>query len=97
MYRTLIALVALFFAVASGHAADVGSAKAAGHACEQTDGYLRANSGAPNDVRALVENVNAQRKSHYADIATKNGVTVDQVARLTAEKVIKNAPQHACK
>ncbi len=96
MVRAVCALLIAVF-LAAPVSADVGAAKSAGQVCEQTNGYLRANAGAPSDVQALVKNVNAQRKKHYASIATKNSIEVDQVARLTAEKVINKAPQFACK
>ena len=90
-----VIIMALLFA-APVSAADVGEAKTKGHACEQIDGYLRATASAPGNVGALVTNVNTKRKEHYAEIATKNAIAVDQVARLTAQKLINRAPQHAC-
>ncbi|MDJ0958560.1 MAG: YdbL family protein [Arenicellales bacterium] len=97
MFRGIYVIVIAFLLTAPVAAADVGDAKAKGHACEQTNGYLRATGSAPGDVKALVKNVNAKRKEQYAKIATKNGVAVDQVAKLTAQKLINAAPQHACK
>ena len=97
MFRsTYVIIIALLLATPVS-AANVGEAKAQGHACEQTNGYLRATGSAPGDVKTLVENVNAKRKDQYTKIATKNGVAVDQVAKLTAQKLINSAPQHACK
>jgi hypothetical protein len=78
-------------------AANLGKAKSDGQVCEQTSGYLRANAGAPGDVKSMVDSINAQRKAEYGKIARKNGVAVDQVAKLTAQKVINKAPQHRCK
>ena len=97
MQRILFTLiVALAFAHPSA-AADLGAAKASGQVCEQTDGYLRANAGAPGDVQEMTKNINAKRRAEYDKIARKNNVTLDQVARLTAEKVINMAPQYRCK
>ncbi len=79
-------------------AADLGQAKAAGWLCEQVDGYLQvAQADAPADVKALANTINGQRRAEYQRIATKNGVAVEQVARLTAQKVIGEAPQFRCK
>ena len=97
MFKSICVILIAFLLAAPVSAADVGEAKAEGHACEQTDGYLRATGSAPADVKALVEDVNAKRKEQYAKIASKNDITVDQVAKLTAQKLINNAPQHACK
>ena len=95
--RVAMAAAVLFFSV-SAVAMDLNQAKSAGWVCEQADGYLRvAKSGAPADVQPMVNSINSQRRAHYTDIAKKNGVAVDQVGRLTAQKVIGQAPQHACR
>ena len=98
MFRVLSAsIVTLFFLAAPLSAANLDQAKASGHACELPNGYLRANAGAPGDVKAMVDNINGQRRAQYTRIANDNGVEVDQVAKLTAQKVIGAAPQFACK
>jgi uncharacterized protein YdbL (DUF1318 family) len=78
-------------------AADLASAKAAGQVCERTDGYIAATSGTPADVQALVNKVNAGRRAEYERIAKKNGVSVDKVARLTAQKLIGRNPAQQCR
>ncbi len=79
-------------------AADLGKAKAAGLVCETPGGYLRVARGdAPPDIHTLVKSVNNARQVEYQRIATANGVTVAQVAALTAQKVIGSAPQHQCR
>ena len=97
MIRSVYVIIITLLLTAPVSAADVGEAKAKGQACEQSNGYLRAAANTPEDVKALVKNVNAKRKEQYTKIATKNGVTMDQVAKLTAKKLINSAPQHACK
>lgn len=97
MLRSIYIVIFTFFLAASAAAAGVGQAKANGHACEQTNGYLRATAGAPDDVKALVKSINAKRKAEYARIANKNDVAVDQVAKLTAERLINKNPKFACK
>jgi len=96
MNRSVYVIIIALLLVAPVSAADVGEAKTKGHACEQIDGYLQATAYAPADATALVKNVNTKRKEHYAEIATINDVAVDQVAKLTAQKLINRAPQHAC-
>lgn len=96
MIRNVYVIIGSLLLAAPVSAADVGGAKTNGYACEHTDGHLRATVNAPEDVKALVEKVNAKRKMRYAEIATKNGVAVDQVAKLAARKLIDRAPQHAC-
>lgn len=96
MIRSVCVIVIALLLAFPVAAADVGEVKAKGHACEQTNGYLRATANAPEVAKAVVENVNAKRKEQYAKIATKNGIAVDQVAKLTVQKLINRAPQHAC-
>lgn len=97
MQRSLFILILAFAFAYPSAAADLGAAKAGGQVCEQTDGYLRANAGAPGDVQEMTKQINAKRRAQYDKIARKNKVTLDQVARLTAEKVINKAPQHKCR
>lgn len=97
MIRNVYVITITLLLTAPASAGGVGEAKAKGHACEQTTGYLHAAANTPEDVKALVKNVNAERNDQYAKIATDNGVAVDQVAKLTAQKLLTSAPQHACK
>jgi uncharacterized protein len=89
----LTSTVLLIYSVSGvATAADLGQAKAAGYVGEQLDGYLGlVNPAAPGDVKAMMANINAQRRAHYERIAKENSVSVDQVARLTAQKVIGQA------
>jgi uncharacterized protein YdbL (DUF1318 family) len=97
VYRAMV-LVAGLMLGAYTLAADLSQAKSAGWVCEQDNGYARvAKPNAPADVKAMVSSVNGKRKGEYQRIAQKNGVAVDQVARLTAQKVIGAAPQFRCK
>jgi hypothetical protein len=97
MPRSFIVFILALCLAGPLSAANLGQAKSEGQVCEQTNGYLRASAGAPGDVQSMVNSINAQRKAEYGKIANKNGVAVDQVARLTAQKVINKAPQHKCK
>lgn len=65
---------------------------------EQTDGYLGVVSGAQasDAVRREVRDVNQQRKAVYADLAQRNGVSIEVTAALTAEKLIAQAPAGHC-
>lgn len=71
------------------NAMDLTQAKAAGQVGEQINGYLGlVDPNAPEEVKALVIRINSQRQAEYQRIAAKNGVSPDEVARLTAQKVI---------
>lgn len=75
--------------------------EAAKDACvvgEQADGYLGFVPGgdASAELRREVRDINQQRKSYYADIAKRNGVSVEVTATLTAEKLIGQAGPGEC-
>lgn len=55
------------------------AARAAGQIGEQPDGYLGVVSGGA-DVRAIVSNINIQRKAAYTQKAQASGATVEQLA-----------------
>lgn len=87
-------LSVLLLAVAAPAMADpLDDARAAGQIGERPDGYVSAvNPGAPGDIQALVQSTNAKRLKAYQDIAAKQGVPVEQVGALTAEKIIGKLP-----
>ncbi len=73
-------------------AADLASAKNAGYVGERTDGYVDlVSSSAQGDVRALIEEINGKRRAEYSRISRRNKVSVPDVARLTAKKLIERA------
>ncbi len=65
---------------------------------EQADGYLGFVPGATvsSALRREVRDINQQRKSAYANLARKNGVSVEVTAALTAEKLIRQARSGQC-
>lgn len=65
-------------------------AKASGLIGEQRDGYIGLVQGsAPPAVVSLVENINRQRRERYQQIASENGISVDQVAQLAFNKAVE--------
>lgn len=90
---TLAALLGLWLLALPAQALDLAQAKANGLVGEQLNGLLGlVKPDAPADVQALVNTINAARLAEYQRIAAKNGVSADEVARLTAQKVIGQAP-----
>jgi len=78
----VIAGVASFVCAAAGQAQRdpaYAAARAAGQVGEQPDGYLGVVSGGA-DVRAIVGNINIQRKAAYTQKAAASGATVEQLA-----------------
>jgi hypothetical protein len=67
-------------------------AKAAGQVGERIDGYVGVvDANAPSNIRALVDQVNAQRQAKYAEIAAERGTSVQAVAQIAGEKLIERA------
>ncbi|WP_298090690.1 YdbL family protein [uncultured Sphingomonas sp.] len=56
------------------------AARAAGQVGEQPDGYIGIVGAATPDLRALVNNINIQRKAAYTQKAQGSGATVEQMA-----------------
>jgi hypothetical protein len=96
--RTLIAALALSAAPAFAAPAAIDAAKAKCIVGEQTDGYLGIidNAKADEALRREVRSVNQQRKAVYADLAARNGVTIEQAAQVTAERLLNTAPSGHC-
>lgn len=65
---------------------------------EQADGYLGVVTGADagEELRREIRDINQQRKAVYADLARRNGVTIEVAAALTAEKLINQAGPGQC-
>jgi uncharacterized protein len=87
-------IVALALAVAlPAFALDLDEARSKGAVGERSDGYVAAVKDSPSDeVKHLVDEVNAKRRAHYEEIAGRNGAPVEAVAALAGQKLIANAP-----
>jgi hypothetical protein len=90
-------LAALAFVVMlpiAAHADSLDSARAAGLVGERPDGYVDFVKPNPTpDVTALVNQINAQRRKVYEQLAGEKGVPVEEVAALAAEKTISQRLQ----
>jgi len=70
------------------------SYRAEGVVAERFDGFVELRAAnAPSEARALVEDVNAQRRALYAQRAKESNVSVDQVGKLYATKIAETAPR----
>ena len=101
MKKTICILTAtafLAFGAASAASAIIEQAKAECIVGEQADGYLGVvdPGKASAELRREVDSINMQRKAAYARLAEKNGVTIDDAAKVTAEKLINQAPSGQC-
>lgn len=73
-----------------GWAMDLHQAKAQGLVGEQADGYLGlVDPGAPVEVKALMNRVNAKRKQEYQAIARRNNTELSVVEALAGKKAIE--------
>lgn len=92
--RRSVLLFALVLVLPLAAAAlDLDTARARGLVGEQTDGYVGAVKGPGGDeVRALVDDVNAKRRAAYQQIAREQGTAVEAVAALAGQKLIARMP-----
>lgn len=68
-------------------------AKTQGLVGERPDGYVAAVAPQPTDeVKALVTSTNDGRRKVYAELAQRNGITVEAVGILSGEKLQGAAP-----
>jgi uncharacterized protein YdbL (DUF1318 family) len=81
-FTALAAIAALGMAAAAQAQRDpaYAAARAAGQVGEQPDGYLGVVGAGSAELRALVSNINIQRKSAYTQKAQASGATVEQLA-----------------
>lgn len=87
--KTLIkaCLLSLVLMMHGAFAADLTTAKAQGWVGEQGNGYLGlVRNDAPADLKALVTEVNGQRKAEFTQIAAKNGITEAEAAKVFARE-----------
>ncbi len=93
--RKGLALVSLvgFLLPVSAAGDSLEAAKAAGQVGERPDGYLGlVVSPAPDELRALVDRINAERSGHYTAIAGQRGTTPAAVAALAGQKLVLRTP-----
>jgi uncharacterized protein len=93
LLRTALVLLALGLFAAPTLAASLDDAKAKGQVGERIDGYLGVvDAAAPGDVRAMVDEINAERRAKYEQIAEKQGAPVAAVAQIAGTKLVERSP-----
>jgi uncharacterized protein YdbL (DUF1318 family) len=81
------------FAAAWAQARPLDPPRAAGVVGERYDGLAVVRApNAPSDVRALVDQTNAERSALYKQRAASDGASVDAVGRIYAQEIMKAAP-----
>ena len=92
VFRIGVVLLMLCAALPAA-AQSLDEAKAAGQVGERIDGYVGVvDASTPGDVRAMVDQVNAERRQKYAEIAAERGTSVEAVAQIAGQKLIARAP-----
>lgn len=98
--RSVIAALALAAASTSADAASplIEDAKSKCVVGEQSDGYLGIvdSAAAGEAVKREVRSINQQRKAAFADLAARNGVTIEDAAALTGKRLVEGAPSGQC-
>lgn len=93
-WASLLLAAALAFAPAVAQASELDDAKTRGQIGERFDGYLGVvEEPAPSNVKALVEDINRQRRTQYEKVAEKNNVALAQVGRVAGAKLIERTKQ----
>jgi uncharacterized protein YdbL (DUF1318 family) len=86
-------VVALGVMTGAAFADALSDARQAGYVGERPDGYVAlVDPGAPASVRALVDEINAQRRAAYQNISNQTGVPVDQVGIRAAQRLYSELP-----
>ena len=86
-------LCATLLVTAAAHAVDLDSVKRSGAVGERADGYLGIVVQNPDaQVRALVNDVNAKRKSVYQGMAKRNNISLADVETLAGKKAMAKTP-----
>jgi hypothetical protein len=68
--------------------------RAAGQVGERYDGYaVLRDSNAPQSVKSLVSQTNAQRKALYEKRAKEDKVPVEAIGKIYAQQIINSAPK----
>jgi len=89
----LLLLATPAFADLAADKATVDAAKAAGTVGEQADGYLGFVSGSADPATtAAVAEINAGRRSVYAQTAAKSGTSPDAAGQATGAQLIAKTP-----
>lgn len=88
---TTVSFVSTPVAAAQSAKSVVDSAISAGRIGETIDGYLAAVTSLSDAERNAMNEINIGRKSAFTKLATKQGVSVEVVARLIGEKQLAKA------
>lgn len=87
--RLLIAILSLIISLPA-FALDLDDAKSQGLVGEKINGYIGLIKES-DEVKTLIDEVNAKRKAAYAKVAAKNNLPIKDVEMLAGKKLIEKA------
>lgn len=90
-FISLLSALALFVS-APAMADALDDALRNGSVGETARGYIAPVKGPTAAVTQLVNSINARRRAKYNDIATKNGLSLQQVESVAGSRIIQRAP-----
>jgi uncharacterized protein YdbL (DUF1318 family) len=95
--RTLLSTLAALpllaaLAAAPAWAESLDALRASGQVGERYDGYAEARDGS---VAGFVADINAQRRQEYERIANQQGISVEDVGKVAAQKIRERLPSGA--
>jgi uncharacterized protein YdbL (DUF1318 family) len=91
-YFAMLLTLCLTLVAGQAFALNLSEAKSMGYVGEQANGYLGIVKNTAG-VKELVSDINSRRKSHYQEIARKNGTSLDVVEALAGKKAIEKTPR----
>ena len=91
--KTLLAIftTCLLLAAQPVFAIDLQTAKSQGLVGETPAGYLEAVKQPSAEVKALINDINTQRKQKFKDIAKRNNTSLEAVEQLAGKKAIEKS------
>lgn len=92
MMKKTVLLCAFLVGLVSSNvmALTLDEARTQGRVGETLSGYLGALK-TDAETQALVNDINAARKANYQQLAKKNNISVDDIARLAGQKLVSRA------
>ena len=91
-FIVLMSMFVTLFMSSMALAITLDEAKSQGLVGEKVDGYVAAVIANPNaEIQALITSTNDGRRKVYADLAERNGITIEAVGIVSAEKLREKA------
>lgn len=89
----MIAILPMLADSAAVAADALDTARAAGHVGERSNGFIGlVNPAAPAEVKAMMDQINAERRARYQALASQNGTSPDAVGAVVFQKLVERLP-----